>query len=103
MPSGIREDSMQLLAIFSVLTLISYADPAAARRPDSRMFSCADATAIVQQNGAVIFQYGQNLYHRVVANESFCPRIERALPLSLPTLDEESCFVGFVCTTSAGQ
>lgn len=94
---------MKLLAVFSFFILLAYADPAAARRPDSRMFSCADATAIVQQNGAVIYQYGQDLYHRAVANESFCLQDERALPLHLPTLDQASCFVGFVCTNNVGQ
>jgi hypothetical protein len=88
---------MNLLAILGFFALLAQAEPGAARRPDSRMFSCADATAIVQQNGAVVFQYGPGLYHRVVANESYCMREERIVPLYLPTLDEESCHIGQLC------
>jgi hypothetical protein len=98
--SGLLRRKIGVFLKFILLFFLSvfvFTSAKAAPRPDSRKFSCSDLVAIVEQNGAVVFAYGENLYSRFVSNGSYCAYGEIPLTAQIPSLDKEKCFVGYVC------
>lgn len=83
---------MKLAALLFFLSV-----SAQAAMPNSRKLSCADAIALVQQNGAIVFTTKPGIFDRYVAGRQFCERGENLSRASVPTLDNESCPVGYVC------
>jgi hypothetical protein len=81
--------------IFVALAFFSTA--AFASRPDTRDFSCADAKAIVEQNGAIVLTTGDTTYDRYVANSSYCDSGDKAVSAYVPTLNKSKCNIGYVC------
>lgn len=65
-------------------------------RPDSLAMSCASASALVRDNGAVVIGTGPNLFERFVASAGFC-QSRRAEPAWIPTADQRQCLVGQRC------
>jgi hypothetical protein len=86
--------SMRKLTI--LIVLLAIADIAHAR-PDVRTMSCAQATALVRQYGAVVLTTGQYTYDRYVAGQRYCERpfvIRRAW---VATGDTRQCNIGYTC------
>ena len=76
--------------------LLSLADIAHAR-PDVRTMSCAQASAVVRQYGAVVLTTGKYTYDRYVAGQAYCERpyvIRRAW---VATADTNQCNIGYTC------
>ncbi|HEY9214707.1 MAG TPA: hypothetical protein VIQ29_17895 [Ancylobacter sp.] len=65
-------------------------------RPDSLAMSCASASALVRDNGAVVIGTGPNLFERFVASAGFC-QSQRTEPAWIPTADQRQCLVGQRC------
>lgn len=80
-----------------ILILVTLSHLAIAGRPDTANLICADARAIVEQNGAITLSTTQGLYDRYVANPSYCGSGERAVQSYVPSADLEQCFIGYVC------
>lgn len=81
--------------VLSIL-LLTIADIAYAR-PDVRTMSCAQASAIVRQSGAVVMTTGRFTYDRYVAGQAYCERpyvIHRAW---VATADTNQCNIGYTC------
>ena len=81
--------------VLSIL-LLTIADIAYAR-PDVRTMSCAQASAIVRQSGAVVLTTGRYTYDRYVAGQRYCERpfvIRRAW---VATGDTRQCNIGYTC------
>ena len=81
--------------VLSIL-LLTIADIAYAR-PDVRTMSCAQASAIVRQSGAVVLTTGRFTYDRYVAGQRYCERpfvIRRAW---VATGDTRQCNIGYTC------
>ena len=80
-----------LLILFLTIADIAYA------RPDVRTMSCAQASALVRQSGAVVLTTGRYTYDRYVARQAYCDRpyvIRRAW---VGTADTNRCNIGYTC------
>jgi len=87
---------MHKLTVFIPFLLLCFAEDAFAR-PDVRTMTCAQARALVLQNGAVVLTTGQYTYDRYVARQAYCFApfvIQRAW---VATADTEQCPVGYTC------
>jgi hypothetical protein len=71
----------------------------------SMEMSCADVQATVSHRGAVIVNYGEGLYERVVAHNGFCSRAtgDYTEPFFVPTADSDQCFAGYLCHPNQGE
>ncbi|MDQ0513079.1 hypothetical protein [Ancylobacter amanitiformis] len=66
--------------------------------PNSLNMSCAAASALVRERGAVVIGTGPNLFDRYVANQGYCSAQEQvAAPSWIQTRDQSQCFVGYRC------
>ncbi|WP_332118115.1 hypothetical protein [Azorhizobium caulinodans] len=65
--------------------------------PDSRKMSCAQATGMVRQQGAVVLATSQLVYDRYVVSRAYCPMDQQTNPAWVPTRDNPQCFVGYTC------
>jgi hypothetical protein len=86
--------SMRKLTI--LIVLLSFSDIAFAR-PDVRTMSCAQASALVWQNGAVVLTTGRYTYDRYVAGQRYCypPSVIRRAWVA--TGDTKRCNIGYTC------
>jgi hypothetical protein len=66
-------------------------------RPSTLDMSCAEAAATVASYGAAVLTTGEFTYDRFVAHNGFCLPTETTKPAYAPTLDAESCNLGYVC------
>lgn len=68
-------------------------------RYNSQSMSCAEAKAVVRNEGAVILRWRSTrnptlpLYGRFVRNDGFCSASERAETSYIPTADNRSCAI----------
>ncbi|MHB2166166.1 hypothetical protein [Alsobacter sp. R-9] len=82
----------------ATLVAISAAGPALAQsRPDSLTMTCAQAQALVRQQGAVVLGTGQFIYDRYVRDRSFCAPTQRAQTSFVQTKDNKYCLAGYLC------
>ncbi len=81
----------------SFSTLAAIAPQAAIARPDTRAMTCAQAQALVKQQGAVVMSTGTHTYQRFVSTRAYCDRSEITWPLYAPTRDNAQCFVAYYC------
>lgn len=66
--------------------------------PNSLTMSCASASALVRQRGAVVIGTGPNIFDRYVANQGYCNALEEVTaPAWIQTRDQQQCFVGYRC------
>ncbi|ADZ70211.1 hypothetical protein [Polymorphum gilvum] len=70
---------------------------AAEARPDLRQMTCAQAQAMVQRHGAVVFTTGRFTFQRFVASRRFCDRGQALTPAYARTRDTAQCPVGYLC------
>ncbi|MGZ3694459.1 MAG: hypothetical protein ACXWQO_09760 [Bdellovibrionota bacterium] len=61
--------------------------------------SCAEAQALVSNNGAVIIHTGHGTYDRYVSSGYYCATGEYAKVAWIPTMDNANCWVGYYCQT----
>lgn len=71
-------------------------DPASAR-PATPALTCAEASALVMQAGAIVMDTGPMTYARFVRDGGFCPLPETTRPTWERTRDNPECFVGYTC------
>jgi len=79
-----------------LIILLSLADLAYAR-PDVRTMSCAQASALVRQSGAVVLTTGRYTYDRYVAGQTFCERPFVTRSAWVATADTDRCNIGYTC------
>ncbi len=66
-------------------------------RPDTRALTCAQASALVARDGAVVMTTGPFTYQRIVRDGGFCTIETTTRPDYEATRDERQCFVGYRC------
>lgn len=65
--------------------------------------SCAAATELVRQKGAVVFGTGPGTYARYVRDGSYCQEDQGTDPAWIPTADQPQCLVGAQCVAQKAQ
>lgn len=85
---------MRKLTIWILLLLIP---DIAYARPDVRTMTCAQATALVRQYGAVVLTTGRYIYDRYVAGQGYCERPYIIQWAWVATSDTSRCLIGFTC------
>lgn len=63
----------------------------------STSLSCAQAAALIQNKGAVVFSTSPTAYDRYVRDRSFCLYDQQLKAEWVPTRDAKQCFVGYTC------
>lgn len=63
----------------------------------STSLTCAQAAALVQSKGAVVFSTSPTAYDRYVRDRSFCLYDQQLKAEWVPTRDAKQCFVGYTC------
>lgn len=81
--------------VFACLVMAA-ATPALARQA-STSITCAAARALVERQGAVLFDTSPTTFDRYVRDRSFCAYGETIRPDWIPTRDTPSCNVGYRC------
>ena len=79
-----------------LIVLLSFSDIAYAR-PDVRTMSCAQASALVRQNGAIVMTNGRYTYDRYVAGQRYCFRPDVIQRAWVATADNNQCNIGYTC------
>ncbi|WP_346908465.1 hypothetical protein [uncultured Roseibium sp.] len=72
---------------------------AAQARPSLYTMTCSQAQAFVQNKGAVVVDTAPNVTRRVVANGSYCDRLQKTKPFFAKTTDNPQCRIGLRCAT----
>ncbi|MHB2165891.1 hypothetical protein [Alsobacter sp. R-9] len=70
----------------------------AQKRPDTLTMTCAQAAALVRQQGAIVLGTGQYVFDRFVADGRFCSINEVAAPTRVQTKDQKACMLLSKCT-----
>lgn len=65
--------------------------------PNSLNMTCASASGLVKQNGAVVIATGPNVYARYVANLGYCQHDQMTRPAWIQTSDNPQCYIGSQC------
>jgi hypothetical protein len=89
---------MKATVLFLILTLGAVANA----RPFSQDMTCREARNLVRSSGAVVMNYAYHpqagwLYDRFVSSAQYCDVGERTEAAWVPTSDDSSCFIGYVC------
>ena len=84
------------LAAGLALVLLSHA-ALAQSRPALGRLTCAQARALVEARGEVIFDTGPYTFLAFVRDASFCPRGDTTEPAFGATADNPQCLVGYNC------
>jgi hypothetical protein len=82
--------------IANLAALLATLSVAEARQSTLNM-SCAEATALVRSQGAVVLSTGEFTYERYVLDRRFCTYNETARASYAPTSDAAQCPLGNVC------
>lgn len=87
------------LGILALLATASQVPGAQAQpaRPETRALTCAQASALVASEGAVVMTTGPFTYQRIVRDGGFCTIETTTRPDYEATRDERQCFVGYRC------
>ena len=86
-----------LLAALAVI--VASSEAYAISRYQTTGMSCGQVRAALQREGAAILRWqskrvaGVPLYNRYVANSRFCAMDERAVIATVPTRDDDACWV----------
>jgi hypothetical protein len=70
---------------------------AAEARPSTLSMTCAEATALVRSQGAIVLSTGEFTYERYVSDRRFCMLDETTRASYAPTSDAAMCPLGNVC------
>lgn len=89
-------NSKMRIALVAFATCSAYVAVAQERPVIGRM-SCAEATAMVREQGEVVVSTGPAGYERVVRDGGYCAAETTPAPNYLATADQRSCFVGYRC------
>ena len=87
---------MKRTLIASLAALLATLSVAEARQSTLNM-SCAEATALVQSQGAIVLSTGEFTYERYVSDRRFCMLNETTRLSYAPTSDAAMCPLGNVC------
>ena len=80
-----------------LIVLSAVAISPAQARIDARRLTCAQAQALIRQQGAAVLTTGQYTYERFVSDHRFCERDEVTTRRRTPTRDNPSCHIGYIC------
>jgi len=80
-----------------MILALALASPSAFAMPNATRLSCAAATNLVAQHGAIVLRTGEFTYDRYVAHAGFCGSESSAKPAWIATADSAQCFVGYYC------
>jgi hypothetical protein len=83
--------SLLLVALYAAAT------GSAEARTDARRLTCAQAQALIREQGAAVLTTGQYTYQRFVADSRFCNWHQTTQPARTPTQDNKACRIGYVC------
>lgn len=72
---------------------------AAQARPSLYTMTCSEARAFVRNKGAVVVDTAPNVTRRIVADGSYCDRLQRTKPFFGKTRDNPQCRIGLRCAT----
>lgn len=70
---------------------------AAQARPSLYTMTCSEAQAFIQSKGAVVADTGPQTSARIVANGSYCDRMQIIKVFFGKTRDNPQCRIGFRC------
>jgi hypothetical protein len=85
---------MRKPALAALLALLATA--ASAQRPSTQDMTCAEATALITERGAIVLGTGGYTYRRFVAHRGYCRGNEQTEPAWAPTA-EGRCRIGRIC------
>lgn len=71
--------------------------------PNTLTMSCAEATAMVNAQGAVTLSSGPNVFNRYVKDEAYCSGGQQTRPQWVPTRDQQQCPVGNICVDPSNE
>lgn len=77
--------------------LVMLSAGAAQARPSLYTMTCTEAQAFVQSEGAVVADTGPQTSARIVANGSYCDRMQIIKVFFGKTRDNPQCRIGFRC------
>jgi hypothetical protein len=85
------------IALTAAALLLTGTAAGAQGRPDSLRMSCAQARAIVAQQGGVVIGSGPNIYDRFVHDARFCYPTQYLKPAWIRSADTPQCPIGYRC------
>ena len=71
--------------------------------PNTLTMSCAEATAMVNSQGAVTLSTGPNVFNRYVKDEAYCSGGQQTRPAWVQTRDQQQCPVGSTCVDPSNE
>ncbi|MBA4789796.1 MAG: hypothetical protein H2042_08895 [Rhizobiales bacterium] len=71
--------------------------------PNTLTMSCAEATALVNAQGAVTLSTGPNVFNRYVKDEAYCSGGQQTRPQWVQTRDQQQCPVGNTCVDPSNE
>jgi hypothetical protein len=80
-----------------IASLVILGAGAAQARPSLYTMTCSEAQAFVQSKGAVVANTGPQTSTRIVANGSYCDRMQIIKAFFGKTRDNPQCKIGFRC------
>ncbi len=88
------------------ILIAAFLAPAAAGAqdfPNTLNMSCAEATALVNSQGAVTLSTGPNVFNRYVKDEAYCSGGQQTRPQWVQTKDQAQCPVGNTCVDPSNE
>lgn len=80
-----------------MLMSLIFAGVFAQANTSTTQITCVQAANLVKTHGAIVLWTGDSTYNRFVSNRSYCQLGERIRAEHVPTRDNASCFIGYVC------
>lgn len=85
-----------LISCLAFLAAFTSSAQAAGAKLESRKMTCREVSGIIDERGSATIYYSRNHFEKFYANNAYCEE-RQSIPAYLPTRDNPSCFVGFVC------
>ncbi|MEO1103460.1 MAG: hypothetical protein AAFW98_06980, partial [Pseudomonadota bacterium] len=95
--SGTGEEVMRQMVLAALLLAMAVTAHDAEARPDVRKMTCAEANAIVAEQGAVVMTTGQHTYRRFVSNRAYCEFDQVRRTYIVTTRDNPRCRLNGIC------
>lgn len=97
---------MKMKVVSAAAIVAALAAPVAAGAqdfPNTLNMSCAEATAMVNSQGAVTLSTGPNVFNRYVKDEAYCSGGQQTRPQWVQTRDQQQCPVGNICVDPSNE
>ncbi len=89
---------MKTLLAATASALILSTSLAHAQRPNTTVMTCNQAVNLVNSQGAIVLSTGRFTYDRFVSGFGFCFQGQYLKRAYVPTLDNQRCRIGYICT-----